>query len=133
MADNSDSPMVSTGRGGAGNIGHDTHQYDDAGIVREGEQGHSASAEYSSGRGGAGNMVPSPRIGPVGHGRSDSKDRVPEAALIETNPKQTYHTGRGGSGNVHAAHGEDKSMVKEVIDKILHHDKKHDDSGESKN
>ncbi|KAF2452669.1 hypothetical protein BDY21DRAFT_358375 [Lineolata rhizophorae] len=83
--------VVSTGRGGQGNIGHDPHTYVDAGIVREG----TPVGEHSAGRGGAGNIGTSPRQGPV----AKEHDVVPEMSM---RPEQeNYHTGRGGGGNVH--------------------------------
>ncbi|KAL1634372.1 hypothetical protein SLS56_002382 [Neofusicoccum ribis] len=97
-------PIVSTGRGGAGNIGPDPTVYTDGEIVREGVEGRSdAGKEYSTGRGGAGN-IGSPRLAPQANeptGRR-SQDIVPETAL--RNPGagyENYHTGRGGEGNVH--------------------------------
>ncbi|EKG22159.1 hypothetical protein MPH_00486 [Macrophomina phaseolina MS6] len=98
-------PIVSTGRGGAGNIGPDPTVYTDGEIVREGIQGQPdvPGKEYSTGRGGAGN-IGSPRLAPQ-TGESQprkSQDVVPETAL--RNPGagyENYHTGRGGEGNVH--------------------------------
>ncbi|KAF2674936.1 hypothetical protein BT63DRAFT_420189 [Microthyrium microscopicum] len=86
-------PLVSTGRGGQGNIGRDDTKYVDAGVVREGIAGESADGEYSSGRGGAGNIVPSPRIGPTG--RRLSHDKIPEASLMggTGKPPAVFHTG----------------------------------------
>jgi len=45
-------PIVSTGRGGAGNIGRDANIYAAGDITREGIEGVSADGEYSTGRGG---------------------------------------------------------------------------------
>ncbi|OJD29829.1 uncharacterized protein BKCO1_7100041 [Diplodia corticola] len=58
-------PIVSTGRGGAGNIGRDPTVYTDGEIVREGIQGEPErpGKDYSTGRGGAGN-IGSPRLSP---------------------------------------------------------------------
>ncbi|KAK8256476.1 hypothetical protein IWZ00DRAFT_166078 [Phyllosticta capitalensis] len=118
----SNDPIVSTGRGGAGNIGHDPNVYTDGAIVREGIQGESSEPEYSTGRGGAGN-ISTPRHGtpdPTSHshaphaphltsahapssGRS-STDVIPEPALRNPGPEYAnFHTGRGGEGNVHRA------------------------------
>ncbi|KAK5172000.1 uncharacterized protein LTR77_003637 [Saxophila tyrrhenica] len=104
----------STGRGGAGNIGHDSTVYTDGDIVREGvvgEPGHPGGGDYSSGRGGAGNVVPSPRATPVPEGtahpppavvEAGSTDAIPEPAMRQQHPGyENFHTGRGGGGNVH--------------------------------
>ncbi|KAJ9648515.1 hypothetical protein H2201_000848 [Coniosporium apollinis] len=94
-------PIVSTGRGGAGNIGYDPTVYTDAGIVREGYQGESAEGEYSTGRGGAGNIA-SPGLRPKTEGvRRVSQDVIPETDLRTTEGYENFHTGRGGSGNVY--------------------------------
>jgi hypothetical protein len=42
-------PTVSTGRGGAGNIGKDIREYVDGEVVREAVVGESDKPEYSSG------------------------------------------------------------------------------------
>ncbi|OCL07928.1 hypothetical protein AOQ84DRAFT_389190 [Glonium stellatum] len=123
-------PVVSTGRGGSGNIGHDPNVYVDGGIVREGFQGESNDGQYSTGRGGAGNLE-SPRLGPS-RGRRGSQDIIPETALREG--QENYHTGRGGEGNIHKEKygGHSKSPNRETLsDKvkhIFHKDKKHEDS-----
>jgi len=123
-------PLVSTGRGGSGNIGHDPNVYVDGGIVREGIQGESAEGTYSTGRGGAGNLG-SPRLGPD-RGRRDSQDIIPETALREG--QENYHIGRGGEGNVHKEKygGHSKSPNRETLgDKVKHIlrvDKKHEES-----
>lgn len=88
-------PVVSTGRGGAGNIGHDTNTYTDGGIVREGGD---EAGFHSTGRGGAGNLGKSPLLGPQDSGRR-STDIIPETALRQ--PQENFHTGRGGGGNVY--------------------------------
>merc|ERR1711939_99031 len=93
MAEEAAKPAIhSTGRGGQGNIGPDTTQYTDGGIVREGVQGESPDGEYSSGRGGAGN------IGAGSVGRA-STDVVPKENEVKA--QEDFHTGRGGGGNVH--------------------------------
>lgn len=92
---------VSHGRGGAGNIRPDDTPYTDGEIVREGVVGDQGDGPYSAGRGGAGN-IESPRVKPtnVGSQRGDT-DVIPETALRETGTTyDTYHTGRGGGGNV---------------------------------
>ncbi|KAE8856553.1 hypothetical protein PTNB73_09818 [Pyrenophora teres f. teres] len=68
-------PIHSTGRGGAGNIGPDTSIYTDGGLVREGIQGESADGEFST------------------------VDLVPE--INQRNAQDEFHTGRGGAGNVY--------------------------------
>ncbi|KAK7521695.1 hypothetical protein IWZ03DRAFT_99672 [Phyllosticta citriasiana] len=108
--------IVSTGRGGAGNIGHDPRVYTDGALVREGVQGESSEPEYSTGRGGAGNIstplhgTPDPHAHSHAHASSAaaaaagrrSTDVIPEPALRRPGPEHAnYHTGRGGEGNVH--------------------------------
>ncbi|KAG9677885.1 hypothetical protein KCV03_g2153, partial [Aureobasidium melanogenum] len=89
----------STGRGGAGNIGHDDTLYTDGSIVREGFVGESSKPEYSSGR--AGNIVDSPRVGPVDGKSSGSEDVIPEPAMRNSAGYDNFHTGRGGEGNIY--------------------------------
>ncbi|KAF4555795.1 Hypothetical protein D9617_2g057590 [Elsinoe fawcettii] len=135
------SDIHSTGRGGAGNIGHDSSSYADGGIVHEGVYGESKNPEYSAGRGGAGNIGKSPNIRPAGDG-SDvpvaqklDDDIVPETA-VKPQDQGAYHTGRGGQGNAHkaattgAATGEagkpKEGLLHKVEDKVkslLHKDK----------
>ncbi|KAL0254375.1 hypothetical protein SLS55_009850 [Diplodia seriata] len=116
-------PIVSTGRGGAGNIGRDPTVYTDGEIVREGIQGEPErpGKDYSTGRGGAGN-IGSPRLAPqvgntTGHNGSNpqsgsaspaaraamgGQDVIPETALRQPGAGyENFHTGRGGEGNVH--------------------------------
>ncbi|KAF2801849.1 uncharacterized protein BDZ99DRAFT_214260 [Mytilinidion resinicola] len=113
-------PIVSTGRGGAGNIGHDETPYTDASIVREGPVGESTDgATFSTGRGGAGN-IGSPSLGPQ-RGRRGSQDVIPEQALREG--QADFHTGRGGAGNEHREKygGHSKSPSRERLgDKVKH-------------
>ncbi|KAK4897787.1 hypothetical protein LTR27_004559 [Elasticomyces elasticus] len=98
MTERSSTPVHSTGRGGAGNIGEDPSLYTDGSITREGPIGESSRGEYSAGRGGAGNMIESPRDGtPV----PKSEEYVPETAMRSGEGHENYHTGRGGQGNVH--------------------------------
>jgi len=124
----SDHPhVVSTGRGGQGNIGRDTTTYTDGTIIREGVAGESVDGEYSSGRGGAGNMVNSPRTQPE---RRGSQDVIPDANLISAEGHENYHTGRGGGGNVHKdkygghSHDPNKESIldkaKHKVDELLH-------------
>lgn len=91
-------PVHSTGRGGAGNIGHDANNYVDGAIVREGAVGESGVPEYSAGRGGAGNMVQ-----PTGsQSNKPSEEVIPESATrIGGSDQDNFHTGRGGQGNIH--------------------------------
>jgi hypothetical protein len=132
-------PIVSTGRGGQGNIGRDETKYVDAGIVREGVVGESTDGDYSSGRGGAGNIVDSPRLGP--DGRRLSHDKIPDTSLTGAPKHQdNYHVGRGGDGNaVHAGHKEHlhehKDRKHSLLDKakhLFHGDKKEEDKEAAK-
>ncbi|CEJ57295.1 hypothetical protein PMG11_05992 [Penicillium brasilianum] len=91
-------PMVSHGRGGQGNIGHDSTQYVDGEIVREGVYGDQGDGAYSAGRGGVGN-IGSPRVRPTSKVPHDS-EMIPELA-VRNSSDETYHVGRGGQGNVH--------------------------------
>jgi len=122
--------VVSTGRGGAGNIGVDDTPYTDAGIVREGVVGESADGNFSTGRGGAGN-IGSPSLGAT-RGRRTSQDVIPETSLREG--QADFHTGRGGCGNEHREKygGHSKSPSRERIgDKVkhlLHKKDKHEES-----
>ncbi|KAI9669753.1 MAG: hypothetical protein M1831_007449 [Alyxoria varia] len=100
--DQGSTPNVSTGRGGAGNIGKDPTVYTDGNIVKEGPQGE---LEYSTGRGGAGNIsrehaenAKASASSAAATGTTDTV--VPEPAMREGDYAE-YHTGRGGSGNVH--------------------------------
>ncbi|KAF2217423.1 hypothetical protein CERZMDRAFT_54900 [Cercospora zeae-maydis SCOH1-5] len=106
-------PIHSTGRGGAGNIGPDANTYIDADIVREGQVGVSNQPEYSAGRGGAGNIV-HPASGPG----SASEEIIPESATRNVGPGDGYdnfHTGRGGQGNVYKEKYGGHSTKKEQI------------------
>ncbi|KAJ5335285.1 hypothetical protein MYU51_006229 [Penicillium brevicompactum] len=105
MPDN-EQPMVSHGRGGQGNIGHDTTEYVDGEIVREGVYGDQGDGAYSAGRGGAGN-IGSPMVRPTSRVPHDA-DMIPELA-VRNSTDETYHTGRGGQGNVHL----DEATLKE--------------------
>ncbi|KAF2253393.1 hypothetical protein BU26DRAFT_515752 [Trematosphaeria pertusa] len=121
----SETPIHSTGRGGAGNIGPDPNVYSDAGIVREGIQGE-GEGEFSTGRGGAGNIAKSPHLGPQDEPRR-SQDFIPETALRQ--PQENFHTGRGGGGNVHKekygghSHSPDRKGPMDKIKHALHLDK----------
>ncbi|KAF2187723.1 hypothetical protein K469DRAFT_704659 [Zopfia rhizophila CBS 207.26] len=120
-------PIVSTGRGGAGNIGPDSHTYADGGIVREGIQGESLDPAFSTGRGGAGNVSKSPNLRPQ-EGLRGSQDIIPETALREGH-QENYHTGRGGGGNVHKekygghTHDPNKESILDKAKHALHLDK----------
>ncbi|GLI76919.1 hypothetical protein PoHVEF18_005197 [Penicillium ochrochloron] len=91
-------PMVSHGRGGQGNIGHDSTQYVDGEIVREGVYGDQGDGAYSAGRGGVGN-IGSPRVRPTSKVPHDA-EMIPELA-VRNSSDENYHVGRGGQGNVH--------------------------------
>ncbi|KAJ5594116.1 uncharacterized protein N7459_000324 [Penicillium hispanicum] len=93
-----EAPMVSHGRGGQGNIGHDATEYIDGEIVREGVYGDQGDGAYSAGRGGAGN-IGSPHIRATSKVPHDT-EMIPELA-VRNSTDETYHTGRGGQGNVH--------------------------------
>ncbi|KAJ6178473.1 hypothetical protein N7519_008934 [Penicillium mononematosum] len=136
----SEAPMVSHGRGGQGNIGHDATEYVDGEIVREGPYGDQGDGAYSAGvststtptkpkpksphnckpdatptdasvqRGGAGN-IGSPMVRPSSRVPHDT-DMIPELAVRDSTD-ETYHTGRGGQGNVHL----DEAALKEKEEK----------------
>ncbi|KAL4951730.1 hypothetical protein BDW69DRAFT_186091 [Aspergillus filifer] len=91
-------PIVSHGRGGQGNIGPDSNEYVDGGIVREGPIGDQGDGAYSAGRGGAGN-IGSPHVKPVNKAPHDA-EFIPEIS-VKQSMDGDYHTGRGGQGNVH--------------------------------
>ena len=128
-------PIVSTGRGGAGNIGHDDTVYADGGITREAPQGESANGEFSTGRGGAGNIGRSPRLGPEVVADSQRPvDNVPD--ITTRDAQEEFHTGRGGAGNVYKekygghSRSPDRQGLGEKIKHALHldKDKKHESS-----
>ncbi|KAJ5233514.1 uncharacterized protein N7469_005280 [Penicillium citrinum] len=117
-----DQPMVSHGRGGQGNIGHDSTQYVDGEIVREGVYGDQGDGAYSAGRGGVGN-IGSPHVRPTSKVPHDA-EMIPELA-VRNSTDETYHTGRGGQGNVHldeAARKEKEEKEKERKNKGPLHD-----------
>ncbi|BCS22300.1 DUF3602 domain-containing protein [Aspergillus puulaauensis] len=91
-------PIVSHGRGGQGNIGPDSNEYIDGGIVREGPIGDQGDGAYSAGRGGAGN-IGSPHVKPTAKIPHDA-EFIPEISVRQS-MEGDYHTGRGGQGNVH--------------------------------
>ncbi|RDW86702.1 DUF3602 domain-containing protein [Aspergillus mulundensis] len=103
-------PIVSHGRGGfpnvtdialhregQGNIGPDSNEYIDGGIVREGPVGDQGDGAYSAGRGGAGN-IGSPHVKPAK--QPHDTEFIPEISVRQS-VDGDYHTGRGGQGNVH--------------------------------
>ncbi|RKU46162.1 hypothetical protein DL546_008014 [Coniochaeta pulveracea] len=103
-------PDVSHGRGGAGNIKPDDTPYVDGEVVRVGVEGSHDDGAFSAGRGGAGN------IGDPGRESFHRKDRelVTPAAMQPAPPEDVdYHTGRGGAGNEHLAHGKEHHHGKE--------------------
>ncbi|KAJ5725820.1 uncharacterized protein N7483_007177 [Penicillium malachiteum] len=107
-----ESPMISHGRGGQGNIGHDSTQYIDGEIVREGSYGDQGDGAYSSGRGGAGN-IGSPNVRPTSKVPHDA-EMIPELA-VRNSTDETYHTGRGGQGNVHLDEQKEKEKEKKHV------------------
>ncbi|KAJ5119035.1 hypothetical protein N7448_010744 [Penicillium atrosanguineum] len=112
MSEN-EQPMVSHGRGGQGNIGHDTTDYIDGEIVREGVYGDQGDGAYSAGRGGVGN-IGSPRVRPTSKVPHDS-EMIPELA-VRNSSDENYHVGRGGQGNVHL----DEASLKEKEERRKH-------------
>ncbi|KAF9892903.1 hypothetical protein FE257_000495 [Aspergillus nanangensis] len=111
--------VVSHGRGGQGNIGADTTQYVDGGIVREGAYGDQGDGAYSAGRGGVGN-IGSPRVRPSSATPHDA-EIIPELA-IRKSVDGDYHTGRGGQGNVHLdeQHKKEKEEKKKNRKSLAH-------------
>jgi len=94
-------PIISHGRGGAGNITPDETPYADGGIVREGPLGDQGDGSYSAGRGGAGN-ISSPSIRPTKGKTPGDADVVPETATkVLGEGYDNFHVGRGGEGNIH--------------------------------
>ncbi|KAF2636229.1 hypothetical protein P280DRAFT_435976 [Massarina eburnea CBS 473.64] len=126
-------PIHSTGRGGAGNIGPDNTVYSDGSIVREGIVGQS-EGDYSTGRGGAGNIAKSPQVRPADRESRRSQDYIPEQNLRPG--QENFHTGRGGEGNVYKekygghSHSPDRKGFGEKVKHVLHldKDKKHEPS-----
>ncbi|KGO37258.1 Protein of unknown function DUF3602 [Penicillium expansum] len=122
---------------GQGNIGHDTTEYVDGEIVREGPYGDQGDGAYSAGvstshstkpksqpptdardstqRGGAGN-IGSPMVRPSSRAPHDV-EMIPELAVRDSTD-ETYHTGRGGQGNVHL----DEATLKEKEKKKVAHE-----------
>lgn len=101
---------------GAGNIGQDMGTYIEGDIVREGTPGVSSQPDYSAGRGGAGtglsptfshpiSCIPNPHPGNIVHPLGPpkaSEEVVPESATrVAGAEHDSFHTGRGGQGNVH--------------------------------
>ncbi|KAK0515714.1 hypothetical protein JMJ35_001748 [Cladonia borealis] len=94
-------PIISHGRGGAGNITPDPTSYADGGIVREGPLGDQGDGSYSAGRGGAGN-ISSPGLHPTKGKIPGDADVVPETATkVLGADYNKFHVGRGGEGNIH--------------------------------
>ncbi|KLU93138.1 hypothetical protein MAPG_12076 [Magnaporthiopsis poae ATCC 64411] len=115
-------PIVSHGRGGAGNINPDDTQYTDGEVTRTGVEGSHNDGAFSTGRGGAAN------IGDVGTKpaptRAD-KENVPEAAM-RPSIEGDFHVGRGGAGNEHVAEKKTgpaddhpKGLADKLKDKLL--------------
>ncbi|KAF2754317.1 hypothetical protein EJ05DRAFT_479834 [Pseudovirgaria hyperparasitica] len=130
-------PLVSTGRGGAGNIGKsDGTEYADGSIVRE-NISDTITEPHSGGRGGFGNIhTPTKGTPKLGATQRDDAEIVPETAL-KHGEYENYHTGRGGEGNVHkekyGGHSqaqkehktteEGKSSIADKVKHALHLDK----------
>lgn len=74
-------------------------RYGDGEIVREGAVGDHEDGAFSTGRGGVAN-IGSPKI--EASKRTDH-EAIPESALRPSSEHDTYHTGRGGEGNIHEA------------------------------
>lgn len=110
------STEVSHGRGGVGNIGPDDTPYGDGEIVREGAVGDHHDGAFSTGRGGAAN------IGSPGVKATERKDDVaiPEVALRPSLEGETFHTGRGGEGNVHTSEKNTTKHPEGLADKLKH-------------
>ncbi|KAI9828695.1 MAG: hypothetical protein M1832_001798 [Thelocarpon impressellum] len=92
-------PIVSHGRGGAGNIGHDATQYVDGEITREGHPHESGDGPVSTGRGGTGNIT---GVGTAAANPRPSTEHVPPSA-VRHSADENFHVGRGGQGNAHHA------------------------------
>ncbi|KAL4818138.1 hypothetical protein BDW67DRAFT_158637 [Aspergillus spinulosporus] len=106
-------PIVSHGRGGQGNIGPDSNEYVDGGIVREGPVGDQGDGAYSAGRGGAGN-IGSPHVKPAK--QPHDVEFIPEISVRQSMDGD-YHTGRGGQGNVHLEHQHQKAKEEKKEEK----------------
>ncbi|KAL8376118.1 hypothetical protein RB595_007302 [Gaeumannomyces hyphopodioides] len=114
-------PIVSHGRGGAGNINPDDTQYVDGEVTRTGVEGSHNDGAFSTGRGGAANIGDA---GTKAAARAD-KDSVPEAAL-RPSADGDFHVGRGGAGNEHVAEKKagsaddhPKGLADKLKDKLL--------------
>lgn len=84
--------MVSTGRGGAGNIVLPERSVEDHPVALPPVHGDDKKIFYSTGRGGAGNIkssssLPSPKL-------------VPQGSHTPSLTGKTFSTGRGGYGNM---------------------------------
>lgn len=132
-------PVISHGRGGAGNINPDENAYTDGEIVREGPLGTQGDGAYSTGvrslspfplipsrshsrivttantlihlqRGGAGN-IDSPSLAPrkASIAAPAGDADVIPEPALKRGGYENFHTGRGGEGNVH----KDKEKEKE--------------------
>ncbi|MCJ1423750.1 hypothetical protein MMC29_001634 [Sticta canariensis] len=113
-------PIVSHGRGGAGNVLPDDTPYVDGEITREGPIGDQGDGAYSAGcyeqRGGAGN-IGSPGLKPTSNTPGDV-EVVPEVALRPSS--ENYHVGRGGEGNVHKDSTPPPTVHEGLADKLKH-------------
>lgn len=96
--------LVSTGRGGMGNLRTETPMDEDQGGGKE--LPHIKQKRFTTGRGGMGNMMDN---------IDADSTRASQGEGIETQPAELRPTsskvGRGGYGNVKAAQKEEKSLM----------------------
>ncbi|KAJ2903186.1 uncharacterized protein MKZ38_010318 [Zalerion maritima] len=108
-----EAPIVSHGRGGAGNINPDDTKYVDGEITRQGAPGSHGDGAFSTGRGGAANIADAEAGNAV---KRTDEEHVPESA-VRPSTEQEYHTGRGGAGNAHHV-GEKGAVPVGLADKL---------------
>ncbi|KAI5800702.1 hypothetical protein FPQ18DRAFT_316009 [Pyronema domesticum] len=120
----SDTPVVSHGRGGQGNIGPDSTAYVDGEIHRQADP-TASGASYSSGRGGAGNISNNGSGnggGATATATGTDGDIIPSEAVVPAREEgEVVHTGRGGEGNTITSEGEKvkKRPISERLKKRL--------------
>ncbi|CAK9786914.1 hypothetical protein CC85DRAFT_296853 [Cutaneotrichosporon oleaginosum] len=115
-------PLISTGRGGAGNIVRELSRGPDdalAGVERGREiRDRSVDRATHSGRGGAGN-IRSPSRDPKSQAICEAQEDALQDALIAERrgraENQTFTTGRGGAGNIENR-SRSRSAVRDVRD-----------------
>jgi len=78
------------------------YRYGDGEVVRQGVAGDHGDGAFSTGRGGVAN-IGSPGLPAT---KRNDEIHIPDAALRPSMEDQTYHTGRGGGGNLHRPNGE---------------------------